>query len=92
MRTSIKPQIDVVSVTNTSKTLATLLGAALNSSTKKVTLVPVATGIYMDDGTASTSSHPMGTSSYQIDGGLAELSALEFYSASSTSMTVIQEG
>lgn len=86
----IKPQIDVVSVSATA-TLATLIGSAIRSSTKKITLVPAANGIYMDDGTASASSHPMGTSSYEIQGG-PELAELQFYAAVATNMTVIQEG
>lgn len=86
----IKPQIDVVSV-SASATLATLLGAAIRTSTKKITLIPASTGIYFDDGTASSSSAPMGTSVFEISGGL-ELGELQFYAGSSINMTVIQEG
>ncbi len=90
MRTNIEPTVSVVSV-SASATLATLIGAAINASTKKITLIPAATGIYFDDGTASSSSAPMGTLALEIDGGL-ELSKLQFYAASPTNMTVIQEG
>lgn len=88
----IQPQINVVSVTSTSATFATLLGAALNTSTKRVTVRPHAGGIFLDDGTASASSDPLGTSAVEMDGGPSELGSLQFYAAGATNMTVIQEG
>ena len=91
MPNTIQPKIDIVSVTSTSATLATLLGAAIRDSTKKITLRPHATGIYMDDGTASASSDPLGLSAIEMQGGLS-LSALQFFHATSAGMTVIQEG
>jgi len=92
MGIGIKPTIEVVSV-STSATLATLITAStLNSSTKRVTLRPHAAGIFMDDGTATASSDPLGTSVVEISGGPDELAALEFFAAAATNMTVIQEG
>ena len=92
MGIGIKPTIQVVSV-STSKTLATLVTAsALNGSTKRVTLRPHAAGIYMDDGTATASSDPLGTSAIEIAGGPKELAELQFFAAVATNMTVIQEG
>ncbi len=92
MGSGIKPTIEVVSV-STSKTLATLIsGTALEDATEKVTLRPHAAGIYMDDGTATASSDPLGTSAIEIAGGPKELGALQFFAAVATNMTVIQEG
>ena len=91
MGSGIQPQIDVVSVSATA-TLAALLGAALNGSCKRVTLIPAAAGIYMDDGAATASSAPLGSASIEMAGGPNELGALQFFAASATNMTVIQEG
>lgn len=92
MGIGIKPLIEVVSVSATA-TLATLIaGSALRASTKKVTLRPHAAGIYMDDGTATASSDPLGMSAIEIAGGPDELVSLQFFAASATNMTVIQEG
>ena len=82
-------QIDIVAV-STSATLATMLGSPLRAG-NKITLVPHATGIYMNDATATNSHHPMGTSSYLFKGGQDAYGALEFYAAGATNMTVIQE-
>ena len=88
----IKPTITRVQVGATSKSLETLLGEALLETTGVVTLRPHANGIFMDDGTASAASDPLGTSSIEFKGGHDELDELEFYAASNTYMTVIQEG
>ena len=82
-------QIDVVAV-STSATLAALIGSALRAG-NKVTLVPHATGIYMNDATADANAHPMLTSSYMFRGGPAAYGALQFYAAGATNMTVFQE-
>jgi hypothetical protein len=84
-----KPQIDVATVTDTSKTLSEL-GVTLRTGSR-TTLKAHAVGIYMDDGTASSSSHPMNTDVHEIDGDQYNLDELEFYAASDTKMTVIQE-
>ena len=96
MKTNVEPQIGVVSVTSTSSTLGTLLGAlspaqSINASTKLITLVPLSTGIYMNSGTATSAHHPMLTSAHKINGG-SELAKLQFWHASGASMSVIQEG
>ena len=92
MGIGIKPTIEIVSVSATA-TLATLIaGTALNSSTKRVTLRPHAAGLFMDDGAATASSDPLGTSAIEIAGGPDELGALQFFAAAATNMTVIQEG
>lgn len=84
--------IDVVTVGSTSKTLATLLGASVHSWTRRLTAIPHADGIYIDDETASASSHPVGLNSLEFhqnqDAGFADL---QFYAASDTKMTVVQE-
>ncbi len=91
MASRIEPQIDVVSVSAT-KTLATLLGAALNTSTKKVTLRPHAVGIYMDNGTATAADDPLGSQAITFDADASALGTLQFFAAAATNMTVIQEG
>lgn len=87
------PKIDIVTVTSTSTTLAALLTAASSALREgmRVTIVPHASGIYMDDGTASASSHPMGLSSHEVEGDVDTLATMQFYAASNTTMTVIQE-
>lgn len=87
---SIEPQIDVVTVTNPSATLATLLGAALNSSTRAIVLRPFSTGIFQDNGTASAASDPMPITVWK--GGPVNLSKLEFFAAAPTKMTIYQMG
>jgi len=82
-------QIDVVTVGSTSQTLAELLDAidkALPRWTVFVMLVPHSSGIYMDDDTASAADEPLGIRT--IPGTPETLSALEFYAASNTNMTV----
>ncbi len=92
MGIGIKPTIEIVAV-STSATLKTMVTAAdLAGSTKRVTLRPHAAGIYMDDGTATASSDPLGTAAVEIAGGPKELADLEFFAAVATNMTVIQEG
>ncbi len=92
MGSRIKPTIEIVSV-STSATFATLISAsALNDSTKSVTVRPHAAGIYMDDGTATASSDPLGTAAIEMAGGPKELGAIQFFAAVATNMTVIQEG
>jgi len=56
-----------------------------------VTLRPHAAGIYMDDGAATAASDPLGVAPVEIQGGLSELAELQFFAASATGMTVIQE-
>jgi len=86
----LMPQIDIVSVGATA-TLATLLGAPLNVGTHTVTLRPHAIGIFMDDGAATAADDPLGLNPIKMNGGPAELAALQFYAAVATNMTVIQE-
>jgi len=88
----IKPTINVVTVGSTSKTLATLLGAALLATTGVVTLRPHADGIYMNSTTATSAHDPLGTAVLTFYGGHDELDELQFYAAVDTKMTVIQEG
>ena len=89
-----KPRITVVSV-GASKTLAELLTAAGVTGGLlpgcQTLLVPAATGIYMDDGTASALSHPMGLSIHELDGSSEMYDELEFFAAAATNMSVIEE-
>ena len=92
MGSGIKPIIEIGSV-STSATLASMISAsALDSATVRVTLRPHTSGIFMDDGTATSSSDPLGTSAIEIIGGPDELADLQFFASSGTNMTVIQEG
>lgn len=83
-------QIDIVTVTSTSSTLADLLGGALRAG-NKITLEPHAAGIYFNDTTADANSAPMGLNSKEIRGGIQAWQGLQFYAASDTKMTVVQE-
>lgn len=89
----VKPVMEIVSVNSTSQTLASLVsGSDLLDSTFTVTLRPHAAGIFMNNGTASAASDPLGTTSIEIQGTALDLSELEFFAAVATKMTVIQEG
>jgi hypothetical protein len=84
---------DYVSVTNTSKTLATLLGSALDTDITRVTLVPDSAGIFWADGTAEASSAPLPTGGIELNCRKAVMDTREFITASGTvKMFVIQEG
>jgi len=86
---TITPIITVVSVSASAKLSALL---TLNAATKRITLRPHATGIYMDNGTASAASDPLGTNSIEMNGTPALLGELQFYAAAAIGMTVIEEG
>lgn len=89
----VKPKIEIVSVNSTSQTLASLVaGADLEDSTWTVTLRPNASGIFMDNGTASAASDPLGTNAIEMNGTASDLSELQFFASIATNMTVIQEG
>jgi hypothetical protein len=90
--TAVKPTVSVVVVGSTSKTLATLLGEAIATTTRKITLMPSADGIYMASGTASDASLPLGLNVIELDGNAFTLGELEFYAESNTSLGIVQEG
>jgi uncharacterized protein with FMN-binding domain len=90
--TAVKPTISMVVVGSTSKTLATLLGEAVATTTRKITLIPVADGIYMASGAASAASLPLGLNVIELDGTVNTLDELQFYAAANTSMGIVQEG
>ena len=86
---TMTPVITVISI----EADAALSGKlTLNAATKRITLRPHATGIYMDDGTASANSDPLGLNTVEMMGPSALLGALRFYAAVATNMTVIEEG
>ena len=89
-----KPQIDIVTVGSTSKTIATLLGAEINDWTKVITFMPITTGIFVNDGesTGASDSFPLLTNSLEMIGGRDILDALQFYAATNLTMAIMQEG
>lgn len=92
MAKGIVPLIDIVSVGATA-TLATLLaaaGSAWRANPNRVTLIPHAVGIFVDDGVATAADHPMGVDIMVLEGGAAENGVLQFFAAGATNMTVIQ--
>ncbi len=90
-----KPQVLIVTVSSTSKTVAELLEAAgltLPEWTSEVLLRPHGTGIYMNSGTSSASYDPMGLVPITIPCTPESISDLEFYAASNTKMTILATG
>lgn len=82
-----------VSVTSTSATLATLLGAALSSDLARLTLVPDNSTIRWElNGAADGDSPHMPSGGATFDSTKGNADLLQFYAASTIGMTVIQEG
>jgi len=85
---------DYVSVTDASKTLATLLGTALQTNVKRITLVPDSSGIFWIAGTAvAATSAPLPSSGVELSVRKTYADTLQFITASGTvKMQIIQEG
>lgn len=83
-----------VTVDNTAngKTLATLLGAALNADLKVLTLIPASVGIYWAAGNASAASAWMPAGGVEITTAKTAADAFKFYAAANIEMVVVQEG
>jgi len=94
------PQITRVTVEDavaapTGTTLTALLvtaGTVMQTWAKKVTLCPVAAGIYMGTTTATAASLPMGTDKFEFHDPSEALATLAFYAVADTYMHVVQEG
>jgi hypothetical protein len=81
----------VTTAVTTSQTIQVLLGAALNTSTKQVTILPSG-NVYMAlGGAASASSMPLAANvAYQF--GVTSTADLRFYAAGATVISIVQEG
>lgn len=84
---------DLISVTTTSSTLATLLSATLNKSLKQLTLIPVGAGIYWKQGTVTSNDAELPSNGISIACKKDVADKLQFIVASGTiDMQVLQEG
>jgi hypothetical protein len=83
-------EADVVTVTSTSSTLATL-GLTIDPSVKEIMLVPTDT-MYYNNGTASASTNLMPSSGITLAVSKALIDTLQFYAGSNTVLSVTQFG
>ncbi len=96
---TIEPRATVVTVTTGQLTLDQLIAAtrgagnAILATTRKVTLMPHASGVYFSTGgeAASAGSTPVPSPGASIDGTAASLAGLRFYAAS-VKMSIVEEG
>ena len=96
---TVEPRTTVVTVTTGQLTLDQLIAAkrgagnAILAATRKVTLMPHATGVYFSTGgeAASASSTPVPQPGVSIDGTAASLAGLKFYAAN-VKMSIVEEG
>jgi hypothetical protein len=85
--------MEVVSVSTSAKLSALISGNALQKETVRITVQGHAAGIYMNDGTASAASVPLGTYAWTfMRDKNDEILDVEFYAAEATDMSVIQSG
>lgn len=87
------PDFVSVDTTATGKTLATLLGEALNTGLKKLTLVPASAGVFWKDGNVAVTDSPVPTGGVELNIGKTQADTLKFIANSGTiGMMVYQEG
>ena len=99
LRPTMAPRATVVTVTTGQLTLNALItaargaGNAVLATTRKVTLLPHAAGIYFSTSgeAASAASTPMEKRSFEIDGTQVSLAGMKFYAAD-VAMSIIEEG
>lgn len=78
--------------TATGKTLATLLGVALNAGLKVLTLIPRSAGIYWAAAAASAASAALPASGVEIRISKTVADTLKFFADPAVVMDIIQEG
>ena len=96
---TVEPRTTVVTVTTGQLTLDQLIAAkrgagnTILATTRKVTLMPHATGIYFSTGgeTVNATSTPAPQPGVCIDGTAASLAGMKFYAAN-VKMSIVEEG
>jgi hypothetical protein len=88
---AVAPIISIVTC-GASATLAALKGSVLAATTRRIRLWPLATGVYINSGTADANSLPLGTAVTEIVGTATSLAALELYSATAIKLGILEEG
>ena len=83
---------DEVAVTNVSQTLAQLLGVALDTDIKSISLVIQTAGVSWADGVAVAGVNNLPAGILSIEGTKAQLDTRQFISTGSVNVSVIQEG
>ena len=99
LRPTVTPRATVATVTTGQLTLDQLIAAkrgtgnAILATTRKVTLMPHATGVYVSTGgeAVSANSTPVPQPGICIDGTAASLAGLKFYAAN-VKMSIVEEG
>ena len=80
-------------VTDTPKTIADLLGDDILATTRKVTVWPHATGIFVGPiGVGIADGAPLGTDKMTVVGNAETLTDMYFVSAGSVACTIVEEG
>ena len=83
--------VAVTTAVTTSQTIQALLGAALNTATKQVTILPSG-NVYMAIGGAASVSSMLLSANVAYQFGVTNTADIRFYAAGATAIYIVQEG